>query len=188
MLVIYFHGFASSPKTEKVDILKRAGFKVIAPKIDVDPDVADKELTAFIKAELVKDMHSAQPTKMVAFIGTSLGGFWAARMSEKFDCPCLLINPAMHPEETLKQFIGEHKSYDDGKKFQLTAKIVEAYKKYSSAGESRLRTYFAAMNDAVVKDLDKIDKDSVVKKFDSDDHRGMTIFPHVITHLKSMKR
>ena len=188
ILVIYFHGFGSSPENAKVDILKKEGFKVVAPTIDIDPDKAETELRLFIKSELTKDFISDDHSRKVVFVGTSMGGFWAARMAEYFDCPSVLINPALKPTETLKQFIGTNKNYKTGKPFELTKEIVAKYKSFENFSTDSHRTYFVAKNDDVVKDVKKAvgEGPSTYHEFESDDHRGLTIFPHVIKHLKSI--
>lgn len=186
ILVVYFHGFASSPETSKVNLLKSAGFKVVAPTIDIDPDIAERDISAFLKHELHDDFASKNPSRKVVFLGTSLGGFWAARMAEKFDCPSILINPAMHPEESLKQFIGTNASYKTGKPFELTKEVVAKYKKYSNFTADSHRTYFVAKNDDIVKDVKRAVGPSTYHEFDSDDHRGLTIFPKVIEHIKTL--
>lgn len=187
ILVVYFHGFASSPDTSKVAQLKAAGFKVVAPSINIDPDIAEHELTLFIKNELHKDFGQREPSDPIIFVGTSLGGFWAARMAEKFDCPSVLINPAMHPEVSLQQYIGDNESYKDGKSFHLSKETVQKYKKYSNFTSDSHRTYFVAKNDDIVKDVKRSLGPSAFHEFDSDDHRGLTMFPKVIEHLKSLK-
>lgn len=187
ILVVYFHGFASSPETSKVAQLKAAGFKVVAPSINIDPDIAERELTTFIKNELHKDFGERKPSDPVVFVGTSLGGFWAARMAEKFDCPSVLINPAMHPDVTLAKYIGSNTEYKTGKSFELTKETVDKYKKYSNFTSDSHRTYFVAKNDDVVKDVKRSLGPSTYHEFDSDDHRGLTMFPKVIEHLKSLK-
>lgn len=99
-LIIYFHGFNSSPKTEKVDRLKSAfpDDYVYAFPINIDPDIADKELEIAIDFALINHLNEEI---QVLFVGTSLGAWWANRFGELYHCPVLLINPCKDPAKTL---------------------------------------------------------------------------------------
>jgi predicted esterase YcpF (UPF0227 family) len=43
----------------------------------------------------------------VAFIGSSLGGFYATWLAEKYRSRAVLINPAMRPYDLLRAYLGE---------------------------------------------------------------------------------
>lgn len=65
------------------------------------------------------------------FVGSSLGAYYAAHLCVKTkrvdDRRLILINPAINPGETLKQFIGKNTSLDTGTSFELPATSVESY-------------------------------------------------------------
>ena len=42
----------------------------------------------------------------LALAGTSLGGYWAARFGNHFGIPAVLINPTIHPHQSLKRYVG----------------------------------------------------------------------------------
>lgn len=179
MIVIYFHGFASGPNGSKVDMLREAGFTVFAPEIDIDPDVAEPHLISFIRGVI----GTTAIGESIVFVGTSLGGFWAARMGELFDGAAVLINPAMHPEVSLKKYIGPYSSYSTGEQKILADETVAKYAKYPSVGSDRHRTYFIARHDAKLAPLPT--GEARVFTYESDDHRGMTFFGDVIEYLKT---
>lgn len=181
MRVIYFHGFASSPNGSKVDLLRQAGFIVSAPEIDIDPDIAEPYLIEFIKQESVRNSGI---DRQCIFVGTSLGGYWAARMGELFEGAAVLINPAMHPENSLRKFIGPYVNYATGEQKILTEDIVAKYANYPSAGSHRYRAYFIAKHDTVIETPDE----GSLFVYDSDDHRGMSFFGDVIKYLKKQER
>lgn len=179
MIVIYFHGFASSPNGSKVDMLREAGFTVFAPEIDIDPDVAEPHLISFIR-EVIGAAGVGEP---VVFVGTSLGGFWAARMGERFDGEAVLINPVMHPEESLKKYLGPYANYVTGEQKILTAETVAKYARYPSAGSDRRRTYFIARHDAKLVSVPT--GAARVFTYESGDHRGISFFGDVVEYLKT---
>lgn len=42
----------------------------------------------------------------IALVGTSLGGYWAARFGNHFGIPAVLINPTIHPHQSLRRYVG----------------------------------------------------------------------------------
>ena len=42
----------------------------------------------------------------LALAGTSLGAYWAARLGNHFGIPAVLINPTIHPHQSLKRYVG----------------------------------------------------------------------------------
>ncbi len=87
MKTLYIHGLDSSPKPEKITILKNLGLEVFALHIDYrsDNDTCYKTLKRY-----------AQENSIEFIIGSSLGGFLGFYLSEDLAIPCLLFNPAMH--------------------------------------------------------------------------------------------
>ena len=107
-VIIYFHGFNSSPKTDKVDRLKMAfpDDYVYAFPINIDPDVAKLELETAIDSCLLDHLNE---NVSVIFVGTSLGAWWANKMGELYDCPTIIINPCEDPANSLRKYgIDEH--------------------------------------------------------------------------------
>ena len=179
MKVIYLHGFASSPNSKKVDMLREAGFDVVAPIIDIDPGIAEPYLIKFI----IDICNSQAHDEKLVIVGTSLGGFWAARMGRPFDITSILINPAMNPEFSLRKAIGDNMNYKTFESFILTEEIVAKYSNYPvSDDSSRFQTYFIATRDTPVP-VNAIN----VFMYDSDDHQGLSFFPDVIHYLKKIE-
>jgi len=177
MRVIYFHGFASSPMSKKVDMLKAAGFTVSAPEIDVNPNIAELALVRFIQDEQERYGDS---DKQCVFVGTSMGAYWAARMNLFFDVTTIMINPAMKPEIVLKKFVGEYLNYKTLEMGYLSDEDVNEYIKYPVTEDSaRFRTYFIANKDTPVPETT-----SRVFQYNSDDHQALSFFDDVIHYLK----
>lgn len=96
-IIIYFHGYGSSPLTDKVERLKKFG-EVYAWGIDIDPDVSVPYLEDKIELALLEHLHE---DVNVTFIGTSLGAYYAAWLGHMYGAPTILINPSCNPKETL---------------------------------------------------------------------------------------
>lgn len=102
-MIVYFHGFGSSPNTDKVSRLKAAfpDDYIYAFPIDIDPEIAEKELTRNINNALVEHLNEAI---VLFFIGTSLGGWWASSLGYDYQCTTILINPSPQPQDTLTRY------------------------------------------------------------------------------------
>ena len=82
--VLYLHGLESNQGGPKVDFLANE-FIVHAPKMDyTDPDLNTKML--FTMQDLKPDF----------IIGSSMGGYVADILAEKYGVPAILFNPALH--------------------------------------------------------------------------------------------
>ncbi|MGD2092781.1 MAG: YqiA/YcfP family alpha/beta fold hydrolase [Candidatus Aminicenantes bacterium] len=120
-MIFYFHGFASSERSWKVDLLKKqlTSETIIAPTLPVDP------------AEVVKlfEQVVTENGKPGLVIGSSLGGFYAYYAASRFDTAAALINPSITPWVTLKDHIGIHKRYYTGEPFEWKVHYLDTLKK-----------------------------------------------------------
>lgn len=108
-MIIYIHGFGSSGEATKAQIFRKfceeKQIRYIAPSLPNIPDLALKTLSELIE--------SYEVNEKVYLIGASLGGYYAMYLSDKYDLPTVLINPAMYPFETLKRALGNGINYYD---------------------------------------------------------------------------
>lgn len=105
--VIYIHGYTGehgyNPNSTKIQTLKahckEHGLDFHNPRYpDHDPKASHQVLTDFIKKVKRKDPHPM-------LVGTSLGGFWAHRLSNEHSLPSVLVNPAIDPHNTLVRHV-----------------------------------------------------------------------------------
>ena len=120
-VILYIHGFNSSPLSQKAKSFsawcKNHGhIKVLVPELSYDPAQAISQLEALINNHL---------DSMRLLVGSSLGGYYATYLCEKYDLKGVLINPAVSPCKTLgKEFLGLQKNYYSGKEYELTMEHV----------------------------------------------------------------
>ena len=91
MVLMYLHGFRSSPDSNKGQVMREAlgeKFTFLAPDLNVSPLAVQK-----ILLETVKDINPSQ----LCLAGSSLGGFYATWLAEKIGCRAILFNPATEP-------------------------------------------------------------------------------------------
>lgn len=112
---VYLHGFNSSERSQKATEWgtflrqKAPEARYYVPRLAPTPFAAFAQIRA-----LMADLSG--PT---ALIGSSLGGFMAARISELYRCPAVLINPAVYPQQLLVDYLGwQHNPYTQ-RRYQL---------------------------------------------------------------------
>lgn len=95
-IIFYFHGLGSSPNTDKVARLSEHFPNVFAFPIDVDP----ARSLPYLREEIQKAINN-HSGMLPVFVGTSLGGWYAAELAQAFGAQSVLINPAYAPQKTL---------------------------------------------------------------------------------------
>jgi predicted esterase YcpF (UPF0227 family) len=124
-LLLYIHGFGSSGKGVKVSMLReRHGNSVLAPSLSLIPDLAIDTLEQLV-------VCMCESGKIPVLVGSSLGGFYAAYLAEKFDLKAVLINPSVKPYETLASHLGTNHSFYDFSDYEWTQTHIESLKKYA---------------------------------------------------------
>lgn len=116
--ILYIHGFNSSPQSTKA-LQTQQYFKEYWPNVEVFvPDVAVSPNQAIA---LLTDIILSNQSNDWCLMGSSLGGFFATHLAEKFKLPAVLINPAIKPDELLAEYIGEQINPYSGKVLTVTA-------------------------------------------------------------------
>ncbi|OOF12424.1 MULTISPECIES: esterase YqiA [Salinivibrio] len=122
--LLYLHGFNSSPQSLKARQMRaycqtmRPDIQVLVPQLPSHPQPTVNLLT-----ELV-DTYGA--THQLGLVGSSLGGFLATWLSERYDIPAVLVNPAVRPYELLQDYIGEQVNPYTHERYQLDADDILA--------------------------------------------------------------
>ena len=93
MKVLNIHGYNGNAANAAYQALRECGFEIISMQIDYDR-TSPEHLLQMLKSQFANNFCDA-------VVGTSLGGFYAALVSAKSECPCVLINPALMPFLTL---------------------------------------------------------------------------------------
>ena len=125
-MIIYIHGFGGSGEGNKATILRKIlyadGF--IAPSLPTNPALAIATL-----CELIKTLSKYEK---VMLIGSSLGGFYALHLAFKYQLKAVLINPAVHPDETLSCALGISggKNFYDESRFEWNESHLQTLKSF----------------------------------------------------------
>lgn len=119
-MLIYIHGFNSSPASAKARMLKERlearsrGAAFIAPALPHSPAEAARVLDAL-----------ARRLPVSALVGSSLGGYYATWLSEKYKLKAVLLNPAVRPYDLLKGHLGPQQNLHTGERYELTQRHVD---------------------------------------------------------------
>jgi predicted esterase YcpF (UPF0227 family) len=125
-MLIYLHGFNSSPGSHKAQVLKRymeerdLGDQYRCPALPHLPMRA----IAVVEAEIAK-----HPRESIALIGSSLGGFYSTYLAERHDLRAVLINPAVYPHEGLRAYLGVQRNLHTHQQYELTEEHLRQWEK-----------------------------------------------------------
>lgn len=121
--IIYIHGFNSSPNSQKAQLFSAycaSNFPHITlhtPALSFDPAEAMCQL---------EDLIGADSGKVTLLVGSSLGGYYATYLAEKYNIKGALINPAVAPCRHLSStFLGRHVNHYTGDEYELTMTHVD---------------------------------------------------------------
>lgn len=123
-MIIYIHGFGGSGESSKAVVFrnKLEEYKVLAPSLSYVPELAINTLKEIIS--------SYMKYEEVYLIGSSLGGYYATYLANYFNIQAVLINPAVHPQNILQQYLGKSTNFYDNSFYEWNLQHIEMLKKY----------------------------------------------------------
>ena len=123
----------------------RTEHRFICPQLPASPALAME-----LACELIEDRGDA--AKDWALIGSSLGGFYATFLAERYGCRAALLNPAVHPEIDLGAHIGEGFAYDGETPFEFKPEYLDQLAALKVIAITKPQRYFllAATGDEVL--------------------------------------
>lgn len=125
-LLIYLHGFNSSPSSLKAQQMMaycrehRPDIKLVAPQLPSYPAQASQYL-----AQLVEQYNDHYT---IGVVGSSLGGYLSTWLSERYQLPAVLVNPAVKPYQLLANYLGPQQNPYSGEKYVLSSQHIDELK------------------------------------------------------------
>jgi predicted esterase YcpF (UPF0227 family) len=116
-VILYIHGFNSSCASFKARVLKERltargeGGRFACIDLPHWPGQAIARLESLIES---------RRDRPITLVGSSLGGYYATWLAEKYDLRAVLINPAVRPYELLQPALGPNRNLYTGEEYQLT--------------------------------------------------------------------
>ena len=158
LLTIYLHGFNSSPASYKAQILQtalaKAGITCLVPALAPFP------LIAVSSVETIIEKHDSQ---QIVLVGSSLGGYYAFYLAEKYGLRAVLLNPAIRPYELLRTYLGSNENLHTHDRYELTREHLDQLYTMDIAKPAYPQNYLLLVQTGD----DVLDYQQAVKKFDS---------------------
>ena len=127
--ILYLHGFCSSPASWKARLLA----DTLATRGQADrffcPALSHVPEEAITQAETIINREKGTLT----LVGSSLGGFYATYLAEKFNLRAVLINPAVVAPQSLNDYLGTQTNLYTGESFEFTAEHIEQLRQLECA-------------------------------------------------------
>ncbi|HWV15856.1 MAG TPA: YqiA/YcfP family alpha/beta fold hydrolase [Cellvibrio sp.] len=120
--LIYIHGFLSSPLSFKACQVQQwlaANHPEITyhcPQLTPYPEQTRAQLESLVESLLPQAVY---------LMGSSLGGYWATWLVEKYNLRAILINPAVRPYDFMPQYVQQElKSYHSDHIYRLEERHI----------------------------------------------------------------
>ena len=128
VLLVYLHGFRSSPRSSKA-VMTGEAIKALSsaanpiewycPQLLASPKESMDMVTAHIEQS---------KADRIVVIGSSLGGFYANHLSEKYACKAVALNPAVRAARELAPHVGMMTAYDSDEPFDFRPEYIDELK------------------------------------------------------------
>lgn len=142
--LLYLHGFRSSPKSFKAQMLAKHIAQLNAHGAVLTwscPQLPPSPAQAW---SLMQQITASWPTDTMVVLGSSLGGFYATVLAEHRGCRAAVINPAIEPARDLARYIGEQTSFHDPQDhFFFRAEFIDEFKALARYPITRPERYWA---------------------------------------------
>jgi predicted esterase YcpF (UPF0227 family) len=120
-MILYLHGFRSSPQSFKARLLAQRmqalgrGDEYRCPQLPASP----REAIA-----LASDLAAGIASDELTLVGSSLGGYYATWLAERFGCRVVLLNPAVKPPRDLEKYVGVTTAWHSDERFEFKREYV----------------------------------------------------------------
>jgi uncharacterized protein len=143
-MLIYLHGFKSSPASIKASILKRH-MKARGQAALYDcPQLPHQPAAAIALVE--KRIRAARTP--VTLIGSSLGGYYATWLAEQYGVKAIMVNPAVLAALSLSAYVGSQQNMYSGEVFEFTEAHVSELQAMEVAAITRPSRYLLMVETA----------------------------------------
>ena len=117
--LVYLHGFRSSSQGIKARALAAALDALpVSERLSLwTPDLPHRPAAAI--ETVVRRVEARDEPARTTFIGSSLGGYYATHLAERFGARAVLINPAIRPYDDLRAYRGVQVNMYSGETFEV---------------------------------------------------------------------
>jgi len=162
-MIIYLHGFRSSPQSAKARILDAAmrarhqEARWHCPQLPASPAQALQHVNTLIRTGQTET--GLDPARELVLIGSSLGGYYATCLAEHWRCRAVVLNPVVHAARDLATQVGHHTQYHSDEPFVFLPRHVDELADMAAARPLQPERYYllAATGDEVLDWRDMVD-------------------------------
>ena len=123
-MLLYLHGFNSSPQSKKAIETQRWMVKNTPAIKFICPQLSPYASDVMSELRLIVEAYLPQP---IFLVGSSMGGFFATCLAEQYNLPAVLINPAVNPGSGLHSWLGENENFMTGERWIFEPEHIEEY-------------------------------------------------------------
>ncbi|MEA9567669.1 YqiA/YcfP family alpha/beta fold hydrolase [Polynucleobacter sp. AP-Nickl1-40-C4] len=158
-LVVYLHGFRSSPRSSKA-VLTGDAIKALSTANN-PMEWYCPQLLASPKDSMdmvIRHIEASTHDRLVV-IGSSLGGYYTNYLAEKFGCKAVALNPAVRAPKELAPHVGMLTSYDTNEPYDFRPEYIDELKALQVESISNPSRYFliAAKGDELLDWQEMVD-------------------------------
>ena len=120
--IVYLHGFRSAPASVKATTLASAVADLppaVRPRLHV-PYLNNGPRANIVATMQWIDANVRDPRAALTIVGSSLGGFYATFLAERYGARAVVINPAVRPYVDLRPYAGAQANLYTGEVFVVT--------------------------------------------------------------------
>lgn len=158
-MILYLHGFRSSPQSMKARLMGERlaalgrGAEYLCPQLPASPKLAME-----LALSLLDGMSAQQLAGELTVIGSSLGGYYATWLAERLGCRAVLLNPAIVPRQDLQKHVGVTTQFHSDAPFEFKPEYIDELRALDVARITRPGRYYliAATGDEVLDYRDMV--------------------------------
>jgi predicted esterase YcpF (UPF0227 family) len=148
-VLLYLHGFRSSPRSFKARLLAEHFARLGRPEQFLCPQLPASPADS---AKLLLEWVGPLDVRELCLVGSSLGGYYATWLAQTTGCRAVLLNPAVRPQRDLAAHLGRQRVYYSEQTIDVTAQHLLELDALWIEPLTRLERYFliAAKGDEVL--------------------------------------
>jgi predicted esterase YcpF (UPF0227 family) len=155
--LLYLHGFRSSPRSYKARVVQ-ARMEALGRADDlILPQLPASPKAAMALVLTLAERHAGSAGGL-SIIGSSLGGFYATWLAERFGCRAALVNPAVDPLKDLDKHVGVTTQWHSDEPFEFKRAYIAELADLKVAHITDAQRYYllAATGDEVLDYRDMV--------------------------------
>lgn len=144
-MILYLHGFRSSPQSYKARLLAQAmaernlAEQWLCPQLPASPAAAIAMANQLIEQAQARGVDIGRD---LVVIGSSLGGYYASHLAEHWKCRAVVLNPAVYAASSLSAQVGEHTQYHSDAAFTFLTEYIDELKAIAPPMPTHPERYF----------------------------------------------